>query len=401
MQRLFFILASVCALLVAACNGEDPSNNGRSSPSQPEATAPGASSTDPSGIPPVRLQRVFPNVSLQRVTGLYQSTNGRWFALEQAGRVLVFPDQQDAQARVFLDLTNKVSTAGNEEGLLGMALAPDFAQSGVFYLYYAAANPRRTVLSRFQSTGDTANAASERVLLEVSQPFPNHKGGQIGFGPDGFLYVALGDGGSARDPMGHGQDLSTLLGSILRIDVSGNGGYSSPPDNPFAGRQAAAEIWAYGLRNPWRFSFDQQTGDLWASDAGQNAREEIDLIVKGGNYGWAIMEGSQCLGGGDGCNRNGLIAPVLDYSAGGENCAAIGGFVYRGQAIAGLRGAYVFADYCSGVVSALRKQGNTAGEEGPIAEANFQISSFGQGNDGELYALEHSASGGGIHKLVP
>jgi glucose/arabinose dehydrogenase len=396
------MLAPVCALLVAACSGEDSSDNGSSSPSQPGATAPAASSSDPSGIPSVRLQRVFPNVSLQRVTGLYQSPDGRWFALEQAGRVLMFPDQQDAQARVFLDLTNKVSTAGNEEGLLGMAPAPDFAQSGVFYLYYAAANPRRTVLSRFQATGDAANAGSERVLLEVSQPFPNHKGGQIGFGPDGFLYVALGDGGSARDPMGHGQDLATLLGSILRIDVSGNAGYSSPPDNPFAGRQgAAAEIWAYGLRNPWRFSFDAQTGDLWASDAGQNAREEIDLIIKGGNYGWAIMEGSQCLGGGDGCNQNGLTLPVFDYSAGGANCAVIGGFVYRGQAIAGLRGAYVYADYCSGLLSALRRQGNTAGEQGQIAEADFLISSFAQGNDGEIYALEHNSSGGGIHKLVP
>jgi glucose/arabinose dehydrogenase len=350
----------------------------------------------------VQLQRVFPNVALQRVTGLYQSPDGRWFALEQAGRVLVFPDQQDAQARVFVDLTNKVSTAGNEEGLLGMALAPDFAQSGAFYLYYAAANPRRTVLSRFQAAGDTANAGNERVLLEVSQPFPNHKGGQIGFGPDGFLYVALGDGGSARDPMGHGQDLSTLLGSILRIDVSGNAGYSSPPDNPFAGRQdAASEIWAYGLRNPWRFSFDLQTGDMWAADVGQNAREEIDVVTRGGNYGWAIMEGAQCLGGGDSCNQTALIPPVFDYAAAGGNCAVTGGFVYRGQAIASLRGAYVYADYCSGLLWALRRQGNTAGEQGQIAEVDFLISSFAQGNDGEIYALEHASSGGGIHKLVP
>jgi glucose/arabinose dehydrogenase len=395
MQRLLFILASVCALLVAACSGEDATN-------RPEAPASAQSPADPGGIPTVRLQRVFPNVSLQRVTGLYQSPDGRWFALEQAGRVLVFPDQQDAQSRLFLDLTSKVSTAGNEEGLLGMALAPDFAQTGVFYLYYAAANPRRTVLSRFQAAGDAANAGSERVLLEVSQPFPNHKGGQIGFGPDGFLYVALGDGGSARDPMGHGQDLSTLLGSILRIDVSGNAAYSSPPDNPFAGRQdAAAEIWAYGLRNPWRFSFDLQTGDMWAADVGQNSREEIDVITKGGNYGWAIMEGTQCLGGGNGCNQNGLIPPLFDYAAAGGNCAVTGGFVYRGQAIAGLRGAYVYADYCSGLLWALRRQGNTAGEQAQIAEADFLISSFAQGNDGEIYALEHASSGGSIHKLVP
>jgi glucose/arabinose dehydrogenase len=393
MQRLSFVLALACVLLLA-CSGDDATD------SRPASSA--VAPPEASGFPQVKLQRAFPNVSLQRLTGLYQAPDGRWFALEQAGRVLVLQDQQDAQARVFLDLTNKVSTAGSEEGLLGMALAPDFSQSGVFYLYYAAANPRRTVLSRFQASGDVANAASERVLLEIGQPFPNHKGGQIAFGGDGYLYVALGDGGSARDPMGNGQNLGTLLGKLLRIDVSGEGGYRVPSDNPFVGRQdARGEIWAYGLRNPWRFSFDPQTGDLWASDAGQNAREEIDLITKGSNYGWAIMEGSQCLGGGNDCNQNGLTLPVFDYGDEDGNCAVIGGFVYRGQAIAGLRGAYVYADYCSGKLWALRRQGNAASEQGQIAEAEFLISSFAQGNDGEIYGLEHAASGGGIYKLVP
>ncbi len=239
------------------------------------------------------------------------------------------------------DLTDRVTSDGAEEGLLGFAPAPDFATSGVFYLYYTAANPLRGVLARFHlqpSTGDVAS--TEQVLLEVPEPFPNHNGGQIVFGPDGYLYLGLGDGGSARDPQHNGQNLDTLLAKILRLDVSGDAAsYTVPPDNPFVGRtDARPEIWAYGLRNPWRFSFDTATGDLWVGDVGQDTREEVDVVTKGGNYGWSIMEGSQCLGGGSNCDRTGLTLPVYDYANAGQNCAITGGFVYRGKAIAGAAG---------------------------------------------------------------
>jgi glucose/arabinose dehydrogenase len=297
---------------------------------------------------------------------------------------------------VLQDLTDRVSTDGNEEGLLGLALAPDYIDSEVFYVYYSSANPRRSVISRFDPGG------GETVLLEIGEPFSNHNGGQIVFGPDGYLYVGLGDGGSARDPQGNGQNLGTLLGSLLRIDVSGGGaGYSVPPDNPFVGRAGArGEIWAYGLRNPWRFSFDAVTGDLWLGDVGQNTREEIDLIVKGGNYGWNVMEGFDCLGGGSNCDQGGLLPPVIDYANGGGECSVTGGFVYRGSAIAALQGAYVYTDYCSGKIWALRVDGSQVTEQEQIGQADFRVSSFAQDNGGELYLLDHGDSGG-VYRLVP
>ncbi|HEX5369731.1 MAG TPA: PQQ-dependent sugar dehydrogenase, partial [Dehalococcoidia bacterium] len=317
------------------------------------------------------------------------------------GHLLEFPDSADARATQVLDLTDRVTSEASEEGLLGFAAAPDFATSGVFYLFYTADNPLRDVLSRFrlQSSSD-ATKSTEQVLLEVPEPFSNHNGGQIAFGPDGYLYLGLGDGGSERDPQHNGQNLNNLLATILRLDVSGAAaGYNVPADNPFAGRQdAKPEIWAYGLRNPWRFSFDKTTGDLWVGDVGQDTREEVDVVTKGGNYGWSIMEGSQCLGGGSSCDKTGLALPVYDYANAGQNCSITGGFVYRGRAIAALQGAYVFADYCSGVIGGFRREG---GSERQIADAPFSVSSFAQGNDGELYVLQYSPNGGGIYRLAP
>ena len=204
-------------------------------------------------------------------------------------------------ATEFLDITDRVNDRGNEEGLLGLALHPDFDSNGEFYVYYTASSPRRSVVSRFVVTTDEpdlADAGSESIIIEVAQPYANHNGGQILFGPDGFLYIGLGDGGSAGDPKGNGQNVGTLLGSILRIDVSAIGserGYTVPADNPLVGVQGARpEIWAYGLRNPWRFTFDRMSGELWAADVGQNSLEEVDVIVPGGNYGWNIMEGTEC-----------------------------------------------------------------------------------------------------------
>jgi glucose/arabinose dehydrogenase len=250
------------------------------------------------------------------------------------------------------------------------------------------------------------DAASEEVLLQVDQPFVNHNGGQIVFGADGYLYIGLGDGGSARDPQGNGQNRRVLLGKLLRIDVGGRSSdlaYRIPADNPFAGQGATAreEIWAYGLRNPWRFSFDDQTGALWLADVGQNTREEIDVIQKGGNYGWNRMEGFDCLGGGSNCDKSGLMLPVFEYPTGqAGNCSVTGGFVYRGESIPALRGAYVYGDYCSGRVWALRYDGSKVSEQAELADGSFMLSSFAVDAAGEVYALQHAGSGG-IFKLAP
>ena len=219
----------------------------------------------------------------------------------------------------FLDIRDRVSNRGSEEGLLGLALDPQ--SDGYFYVYYSAADPRRSVVSRFAygsegqpTVGPSADPDSELIILEIEQPYANHNGGQIAFGPDGFLYIGLGDGGAAGDPRGNGQDTSTLLGSILRIDVSEatpDQPYAIPPDNPFADGGGRPEIWAYGLRNPWRFSFDRETGDLWTGDVGQNQWEEIDLIERGGNYGWNTLEGNHCFNPRENCDRENKIPPVL------------------------------------------------------------------------------------------
>jgi glucose/arabinose dehydrogenase len=305
-----------------------------------------------------------------------------------------------------MDISDRVSRSGSEEGLLGFALAPDFATSRAFYVYYAARpGERRTVVSRFtaNAAGTTADVSSEAVILQVPQPFSNHKGGQIAFGPEGMLYVGLGDGGSGNDPNGNGQNLNTLLAKILRIDVGGTSGnlaYRVPADNPFVGRQdARAEVWAYGLRNPWRFSFDTQTGELWVGDVGQSTREEIDVVTKGGNYGWNVMEGEDCRGGGANCNRDGKILPVIDYPTGAD-CSVSGGFVYRGTAVPSLAGAYVYGDYCSGKVWALRYDGTRMTEQRQIADSSMRISSFARDNTGELYVLAYDDSGGGIFRIA-
>ena len=225
--------------------------------------------------------------------------------------------------------------------------------------------------------------------MEIGQPYSNHNGGQVTFGPDGYLYVGLGDGGSGGDPRGHGQNLRTLLGTILRIDVSAldeTGSYAVPPDNPFVGVQGARpEIWAYGLRNPWRFSFDRETGDLWTGDVGQNKLEEIDIIKPGANYGWNIMEGTSCFRG-PGCGSDDLEPPVAEYGRDG-GCSVTGGYVYRGPRLPSLVGAYLYGDFCTGNIWALRHDGSQVVDQALIADTDLQISSFAEGPDGEVYIL--------------
>ena len=254
------------------------------------------------------------------------------------------------------------------------------------------------MVSRFNYNKAVA-PESELVILEVPQPYANHNGGQIAFGPDGYLYIGLGDGGSAGDPRRNGQNPSTLLGAILRIDVSGATAeqpYAIPLDNPFVDGGGRPEIWAYGLRNPWRFSFDRETGELWTGDVGQNRWEEIDIIERGGNYGWNAMEGHHCFQPSSDCENEDFIPPVWEYSLDGDACSVIGGYVYRGTAIQTLVGTYVYADFCTGEIFGLRRDGEDVVNR-LLVDTDLRISSFGEDNDGELYVL---SQGEGIYLLT-
>ena len=337
------------------------------------------------------VEQAYPGLSFDRPVALAfpDDGTGRGFLVEQPGQIKLL--DRDRDVATFLDIRDRVSDRGEEEGLLGLAFDPDFVSNGFFYVYYSASGPRRSVISRFSvSTEDSAaDPNSEQVILEVEQPYSNHNGGQIVFGPDGLLYVGLGDGGSAGDPKGHGQNTGTLLGTILRLDVSSldtAGSYAIPADNPLVGVEGARpEIWAYGLRNPWRFTFDSETGDLWAADVGQNALEEIDLVRPGLNYGWNLMEGDECYS--RSCDTRGLELPVTVYGR-DDGCSVTGGYVYRGTRLPSLYGAYVYGDYCSGKIWALRHDGSRVTESILLADTKLRISSFAEDAEGELYVLD-------------
>ena len=327
---------------------------------------------------------------------------GAVLVAEQDGRVYVLHAGGEA---LLLDLRPRVSRASNEEGLLSVAVDPQFATNGWLWLYYsvdrdADPGPRRTRLSRFTVDAEdmlAVDADSELVILEVEQPFPNHNGGAIRFGPDGMLYLGFGDGGSAGDPRGNGQNLGTLLGSIIRIDVreaSEAEPYRIPPDNPFVGTPGArGEVWAYGLRNPWRMAFDG-AGRLWAADVGQNALEEIDVIARGANYGWDRLEGTRCFEPRDGCDREGATPPIAEY---GRNlgCSVTGGVVYEGEDVPALAGSYLFADFCSGRLWALDPEGGSVAE---VARSERQVASIGTDARGEVYLLTFR---GAIQRIAP
>ena len=358
-------------------------------------------------LQPVAIERAFPGLDFRRLTNLVQPNDGRdrLFVTEQAGIVHVFPNQQQAaESTVFLDLTDRVNEGHNEEGLLGLAFDPQFNDSGYFYVYYSASQPRRSVLSRFSVRDDDPNVAnrkSELIIMEIPQPAGNHNGGQLAFGPDGYLYVGLGDGGRGGDPFGNGQNTATLLGSILRIDVGGASEeerYRIPPDNPFVGdAEARPEIWAYGLRNPWRFSFDAKTGQMYVGDVGQNSWEEVDLVDKGLNFGWNVMEGDHCFSPMRDCDRAGLQLPLAEYSS-AQGCSVIGGFVYRGDGLPALAGAYVYGDFCSGKIWGLRYDAGSVSEQKLLADSGLRITSFGVDLAGNIYILSRNS---GIYRLVP
>lgn len=311
------------------------------------------------------------------------------YVVEQDGVVLGF---RAGEETTLLDLRARVSRSGNEEGLLSLALDPTFERNGYVWLYYSVAGgERRTRLARFTADlarGGVIDPTSELVVLEQAQPYPNHNGGAIRFGPDGMLYLGLGDGGAADDPHGHGQNLETLLGSVIRIDVrdaTTAAPYVVPADNPFAATAGARpEIWAYGVRNPWRMSFDAATGELWLADVGQNAWEEVDVVVRGGNYGWNRTEGRECFSPRSGCDRSGLTEPVAAYSH-DDGCSVSGGFVYRGDAVPALSAYYLYSDYCSGTLWALAAAAR--GEPIVLGQVAGRVAGFGVDAAGELYVL--------------
>lgn len=341
--------------------------------------------------------KAFPQLTFTRPVDLQQPDDGsnRLFVVEQEGIISVFENDSSTSDRTtFLDISSQVDDGHNEEGLLGLAFHPEFKSNGYFYVNYTASNPARTVISRFEVSEDNPNQAeveSEQQIITYEQPYGNHNGGQVSFGPDGYLYIAAGDGGSGGDPRDNGQDRTTLLGNILRIDVdsqkNGNN-YAIPSDNPFYENEEGfrEEIYAWGLRNPWRFSFDAETGQLWAGDVGQNAYEEIDIIESGKNYGWNIMEASHCFEPEAGCDQSGLEMPVWEYGR-DQGISVTGGFVYRGPTLKSLKGKYIYADYGSGRIWAIDNSNPTEPINKELLQAEFTISSFGVDLDNELYIL--------------
>ena len=317
--------------------------------------------------------------------------SGRLFVVEQAGRILILAPG-GLLPEPFLDIRDRVR-AGGERGLLGLAFHPRFARNGRYFVYYTRQQDGASVLAEYRVSPDPDRSRRrQRVLLRVPQPFSNHNGGMIAFGPDGLLYVALGDGGGGGDPGNRAQDPDQLLGKILRIDVGGRP-YRIPESNPFVGGGGRPEIYALGLRNPWRFSFDRANGRLLAGDVGQGHREEIDLIRRGRNYGWRILEGTRCYRPRENCDRTGLEPPLTEYRQRGARCAVTGGYVYRGRAIGELRGTYLFADFCSGEIFGLRQ-----GRRSILLDSDLTIASFGEDEAGELYVLDHS--GGAVHRIA-
>jgi glucose/arabinose dehydrogenase len=359
----------------------------------------------PAGPTSYGVEPAFPALSFALPVDLQNAGDGsgRLFVVEQAGRILVFENADTAQAaRVFLDIRSQVNNVGIEEGLLGLAFHPDFASNGHYFVYYCIGGPRRTRVSRFTAnpqSPDTTGVGTQSDVITIGQPYSNHNGGQIAFGPDGYLYIALGDGGGSNDPGNNGQDRTSLLGSILRIDVD-TPPYAIPPDNPFVGNQDGfrEEIFAYGLRNPWRFSFDPSTGWLWCGDVGQGKWEEIDLIRWGKNYGWKIMEAGHCRPPTTGCDTTGLEPPIWEYEHTSGRRSITGGYVYRGSRLPGLGGAYIYADYVSGEIWALRHLPPHPPSNVLLADGDFAISSFGVDESGELFIC---AFDGKIYRLVP
>ncbi|HEV8543570.1 MAG TPA: PQQ-dependent sugar dehydrogenase [Verrucomicrobiae bacterium] len=373
----------------------------------------------PRALPKVHLERVLPEATFNRPLWM-QEADGRFFIVEQQGRILtVGKKSSGAETNEFFNIVPRKPFGDNEEGLLGLAFHPGFATNHLFYVYYTQHDPRRSVISEFKVSAEhpaQADLGSERILLEISQPYSNHNGGEVSFGPDGFLYVTLGDGGAGDDPHNNGQNTAALLGKILRIDVNTRTTadkrtlqYGIPNDNPFVNRPygVRAEIWAFGLRNVWRFSWDRETGEMWAGDVGQNLWEEIDIIVKGGNYGWNAREGfhpfkPQPRGAQYDepiaeYPHNPQIASESPFPHEGFGLSITGGYVYRGTKYPALRGIYIYGDYALGSIFGLRRENGKVSDQAILLQQPKNIMSFAEDLDGELYVL---AQDGGIYHIV-
>jgi glucose/arabinose dehydrogenase len=381
------------AVMAAACSSGDgpfvaPTGSPTIIPTTPRSPTPaGTPTTTPTAVPDLRdvNVRLVSVVTLESAVAMaIRAGDDALYVAEVEGRVVAL---RGGRPEEILDISGDVS-AGGERGLLGIAFSPD----GEFlYVNYTDLNGD-TRVEEFPFRNGRADRGGRRAVLSVDQPFSNHNGGNLFFGPDGFLYIGLGDGGSQGDPHGNGQNLGALLAKMLRIDPrrQGDAPYGIPEDNPFVGRRGArGEVWAYGLRNPWRYSFDRETGDLWIADVGGNEREEVDLEPAGSdggrNYGWNLMEGTvrhtENL-------PDGLVRPVFEYTTHeGGTCAITGGYVYRGSAIPGLVGAYLYSDFCVGEIRALRLEGRTVRREASLGIGADSLASFGEDQNGELYVL--------------
>jgi glucose/arabinose dehydrogenase len=406
-----FTLLLAVTLVAAGCSDRDDSKDSRAS-STTRATTSTTSAATTTTVAKADLAAV--NVKLTQLTELERPValavrkgDATLYVVEKPGRVRAIRAGQLVDEPV-LDIADRVNSDGNEQGLLGIAFSPDGTK---LYLHYSNQPDGDTEVDEFAVAADgSVDPASRRQVLVQSQPQSNHNGGELVFGPDGYLYLGLGDGGGAGDQGsghasgGNGQSLGTLLGKILRIDPTPSGGqqYTVPPDNPFVSTAGARpEVWAYGLRNPWRFSFDKTTGDLWIGDVGQNAYEEIDVSPratgggKGVNYGWNVREGLHSYRDGD---APGAVDPVFELSHDGGNCSITGGYVYRGTKIPALRGGYLFADYCGGQLRAITVENGKVAQERTLPARAGTITSFGQDADGELYVL---SDGGGVYRVDP
>jgi len=365
----------------------------------------GEDSSGPSGgaaMPEINVMKVADGFDSPVQVTSAGDGSGRLFVVEQPGVIKIMKNDGTVLAEPFLNISGWVSYGG-ERGLLSVAFPPDFSTEGYLYVNYTRAEDGATLVARYRVDTEDSNKVagmSEEEILVVGQPYSNHNGGMMAFGPDGYLYVALGDGGGGGDPDGNGQDRTTLLGSLLRLEVEGGVDfYRIPPDNPFAGSQDyRPEIWAYGLRNPWRFSFDRSTGDLYIADVGQNLWEEIDYQPSGSpggeNYGWNIMEGSHCYNAVS-CDSAGLVLPVFEYGH-DQGCSVTGGYVYRGAMQPEMFGVYFFADYCEGTIWGMVKNGGDWKAEA-LVDTNLSIVSFGEGESGEIYVVDKN---GGVYRII-
>jgi glucose/arabinose dehydrogenase len=327
--------------------------------------------------------------------------DSRIFITLQAGRILIH-DGTQLLPTPFLDIRTIVRSGG-ERGLLGLAFHPRYAENGFFFVNYTDMNGH-TVVARYRVSADPnrADSSTRKQILFIEQPFANHNGGEVRFGPDGYLYIGMGDGGSGGDPGNRAQNLAVLLGKMLRIDIDNGDPYAIPPSNPFAGNSSARpEIWASGMRNPWRFSFDRHSGDLWIADVGQGAWEEVDFqpatSIGGENYGWRRMEGTHCFNPSSTCNPGNLVLPLIEYDHSGGACSVTGGYVYRGARHPRLQGMYLYGDFCNGRIwGAVR---NSAGEVTvrDLSDTAFSISAFGEDVNGELYLADY---GGAVYRIA-